>query len=193
MLIHNHQIKLFMNKILLAACLLSGLAAVAQTEKGSTMVGGSLVLQTGKDVSNFTLNPSVGVFAANNFALGAELNLSFSKAGETKINSVGIGPFSRYYFGKTETKPFAITSFNWLNNTTKSGGNEVSTNGFNFLLGMGFAAFVNETVAVEGISGYNYSKYKDVDGSSGFTLRFGFQIYFSRHSGQALKKNVLGQ
>jgi hypothetical protein len=166
---------------------------MAQTEKGSTMVGGSLVLQTGKNASNFTLNPSVGVFAANNFALGADLNLSFSKAGESKVNTVGIGPFARYYFGKTETKPFAVTSFNWVNTKNEAGGVEIKSNGYSFLLGMGFAAFINETVAVEGISGYNYSKFKDVDGSSGFTLRFGFQIYFSKHNASDLKKNVLGQ
>jgi hypothetical protein len=58
---------------------------------------------------------------------------------------------------------------------------------------MGFAAFINETVAVEGISGYRYSKFSDVDGVSGFALRFGFQIYLNNNSMKDLKKNVIGQ
>jgi hypothetical protein len=182
-----------MRKILLSLAILLSVAALAQTEKGSVLAGGGLALKTGENSSQFSFTPTVGIFAANNFVLGGTLKIDNSKRGEVKTSVVGGGPFARYYFGKTSTKPFVVTEFNFVSSTSKAPNTEdIKTNGTDFLFGMGFAAFVNETVAVEGISGYSYSKYKDADGSGGFTLRFGFGLYFNRSSAKDLKTNVIG-
>jgi hypothetical protein len=162
-------------------------------EKGTVMVGGSLGFNTGDGTSQFDFNPNVGFFVANNFALGGFAAYSSKNLGATKVNEFGIGPFARYYFGVTQTKPFLVTEFDYISSTTKVGEIKTSASGFGFLVGMGFAAFINETVAIEGITGYNYSKFKDSDGSSGFAMRFGFQIYLNNNSMQSLKTNVIGQ
>lgn len=170
----------------------------AQTEKGSTLVGGAFSLQTTKNNSSFSLTPNVGYFPIASFAVGAGLNLDFSKQGDLKNNQVGIGPYVRYYFGKTSTKPFLVSEGSFLSSTYESRdvtGTKVktTTNGVGFMFGLGFAAFVNDIVAVEGLTGYNYSDFKGSNGSSGFTMRLGFQLYFNRKSITDLKTNVLGQ
>jgi hypothetical protein len=165
----------------------------AQIEKGTVMTGGNFSLQTGEGASEFVLTPNVGFFVGKNFALGGFVNFSDRKIGNTKVTEFGIGPFARYYFGTTNTKPFVVTEFDYLTSTTKNGDLKNTENGFGFLLGMGFAAFINETVAVEGISGYRYSNFQNVDGVSGFALRFGFQIYLNNNSMRDLKRNVIGE
>jgi hypothetical protein len=182
-----------MKKIVSLVAVLISLHAIGQTEKGAFLVGGGLNLKTGKNTSQFALTPNFGYFFADNFVAGANLNTSFAKSGSVKANEFGLGPFARYYFGKTTTKPFAVTEFNFLNSKTTSGNTEFKNNGWGFLFGLGFAAFINQTVAVEGISGYNYSKFKDADGSGGFSLRFGFQIYLNNKNVTELKSNVLGK
>ncbi len=167
--------------------------SVAQIEKGTVMVGGSLGFKTGEGVSEFAFDPNIGGFVANNFALGGHVNFSSRELGATKVTDFGIGPFARYYFGVTATKPFLITEFDYLSSTRKTGEVKSSASGFGFLFGMGFAAFINDAVAVEGITGYNYAKYSDVDGSGGFAMRFGFQIYLNNRSMRDLKTNVIGK
>ncbi len=182
-----------MRKLLILTGVFFSLVAQAQTEKGTVMLGGSLGLKTGKDASEFLLNPNIGVFAANNFALGGFVNFSTAKTGELSSTNFGIGPFARYYIGNASTKPFVVTEFDYLSTTVKSGDQKLQSDGFGFLFGLGFAAFVNEVVAVEGVTGYNYNKFEGADGSSGFAMRFGFQIYFNRRSMNSLKTNVLGE
>jgi hypothetical protein len=165
----------------------------AQIEKGTVMVGGSLGLKTGDGASEFSLDPNIGFFVGNNFAIGGHVNFSSRELGGTKLTEFGIGPFARYYFGVTSTKPFLVTELDYLTSSTKVGEQKTTASGFGFLFGMGFAAFINETVAVEGITGYNYSKYKDNDGTGGFAMRFGFQIYLNNKSMRDLKTNVIGQ
>jgi hypothetical protein len=48
-------------------------------------------------------------------------------------------------------------------------------------------------VAIEGLTGYNYSDFSDASSASGFTMRFGFQLYFNRKNYDALKTNVIGE
>ena len=188
-----------MKTIAISLLLLTGSTAFSQTEKGSTMVGGALNLQTTKHNSSFAVTPNIGFFAANNFAVGGTLNLNFSKQGDVKNTQFGVGPFLRYYLGKTQTKPFIMTEGNFLSSNYESTDpvtnvkTKTKANGVGFLVGLGFAAFVNEVVAVEGLTGYNYSDFKGSTGSGGFTMRLGFQLYFNKKSYHDLKTNVLGQ
>lgn len=188
-----------MRKFTAFVLLLVSTHAISQTEKGSTLVGGALSLQTTKNNSNFSVTPNIGFFAANNFAMGGALNLNFSKIGDVKNNQFGVGPYLRYYFGKTQTKPFLLTEGSFLSakyetfDPLTNVKTKTSSNGVGFLVGLGFAAFVNDVVAVEGLTGYNYSDFKGSTGSGGFTMRLGFQLYFNHKSLNDLKTNVLGQ
>jgi hypothetical protein len=188
-----------MKRIPLFIFLVISTHAISQTEKGATLVGGAISLQTTKNNSNFTVTPNIGFFAANNFAIGGSMNLVFSKLGDVKSNQLGVGPYLRYYIGKTQTKPFIITEGNYLSTKFESVDpvsnlkTETTSTGVGFLFGLGFAAFVNDVVAVEGLTGYNYSDFKGISGSGGFTMRLGFQLYFNKKSYSDLKTNVLGQ
>ena len=177
----------------MTAFALISLGVVAQIPKGTTMVGGTLGFITGKENSQFNLDPNVGFFVANNFALGGFLSYSQRNLGDTRITDFGFGPFARYYFGTTSTKPFFVTEFDFLTAKTRTGEVRTSTNGYGFLIGLGFAAFINDVVAIEGITGYNYSNYKNSEGSGGFAMRFGFQIYLNKNSINDLKTNVTGK
>lgn len=184
-----------MKNILLAGMIFAATYTHAQTEKESVLVGGGFALQTGSGNSQFSLNPTVGVFLANNFVLGGTLAFNTQKLGNVKTTEFGIGPFARYYFGSTSTKPFVVTEFDFLSSKTKQTTTpiEIKNNGTRFLIGLGFAAFVNETVSVEGVSGYSFNKFKNVDGSGGFNLRLGFGIYFNRRTAVDLKTKVMGK
>ena len=177
----------------MAFLLMSSASAFSQTEKGAVLVGGALSFQTTSNNSSFVLNPNIGFFPFNNFALGVTTNFNYAKQGNIKSNQIGVGPFLRYYVGKTQTKPFITTEVGYLHNKIETSLGESSTNGFGFLIGLGFAAFINETVAIEGLTGYNYSDFSDASSASGFTMRFGFQLYFNRKNYDALKTNVIGQ
>jgi hypothetical protein len=179
--------------IMLPLSLLSAVTFGQAIGKGTVMVGGSLGFNTGEGTSQFNMNPNIGFFVGDNFALGGFVSYSSRNFGNTKVNDFGVGPFARYYFGVTQTKPFLVTEFEYLSTTTRVDEIKTTASGFGFLFGMGFSAFINETVAIEGITGYNYNDFKDADGSGGFAMRFGFQIYLGRNSMQSLKTNVVGQ
>jgi len=181
-----------MKKLFYSIFMLLSLQSMAQTDKGDVLIGGSLGFQTGEGSNSFNFDPNVGFFVGDNFALGGALGFSSSKLGELNTTTFGIGPFARYYFGTTSTKPFVVTEVDFLSTSFKTNGIKTNSSGFGWLLGLGFAAFINETIAVEGVSGYNYSKFKNTDGSGGFALRLGFQVYLNKKSVSALKTNVLG-
>lgn len=166
--------------------------AMAQTDKGAIMAGGHLSLNTNKGGSSFVLSPQLGFFVADNFAVGGDLTMDFSKAGTVKTSEVGVGPFARYYFGKKQTKPFLVTSANYVTLTTKSNTLDINSTGWSFLFGAGFAAFLNRNIAVEGITGYRYANYSNTEGSGGFSLSLGFQLYFGRDLVKDIKKTVTG-
>ena len=176
--------------ILLVSTVMQGFS---QTDKGSIMVGGQLGLKTNKNSSSFKLNPNFGVFVADNVALGGNINFDFSKEGTISANEFGIGPFVRYYIGKKETKPFLVFSGDYLTSTVKTNNQQISSSGYGFLFGLGFAAFLNRNVAIEGIAGYNYADYTNAKGSGGFSLSLGFQLYFNRDVVKDIKRTVTGE
>ncbi|HSF44952.1 MAG TPA: outer membrane beta-barrel protein [Chitinophagaceae bacterium] len=181
-----------MKKILFLFLVCGTLGTYAQTEKGNLMVGGQLNLNTNEDGSEFRFNPQLGYFFANNFAAGGQFSFDFSKAGNVRVNEFGIGPFARYYFGKGQTKPFLVSAADYLSVSTKINNIEVNSNGWSFLVGGGFAAFINRTVAIEGIIGYRYADYSNSSGTGGLNLSLGFQLYFGKDLPGDIKKTVTG-
>ena len=173
----------------LLAFTMIGLAASAQTEKDNFLVGGNFLLNTPKNNTNIAFTPTVGYFLINNFALGANVNLSYSKS-TAKTTSFGVGPFARYYLGTLNIRPFGEADFNFTTTNTKVGSVKTSDNGTNFFLGAGLAAFINRNVAVEGLAGYSHSNYSHSAGSGGFNLRIGFQVYLSKEQVASVKSGM---
>lgn len=166
-----------------------GLAASAQTEKGNYLVGGNFLLNTPKNNTTIAFTPSAGYFVIPNFAIGANVNLSYTKT-SVKTTQFGIGPFARYYLGTLNIRPFGEADFNFTTAKTKVGSTKGSANGTNFFLGAGLAAFINRNVAIEGLAGYSHSNYSHSDGSGGFNLRIGFQVYLSKAQVNSVKSSM---
>jgi hypothetical protein len=52
----------------------------------------------------------------------------------------------------------------------------------NYFLGGGAAIFLNEQVSLDGLIGYDHSKYKDSDGDGGLAVSIGFQVYLHKRT-----------
>jgi len=181
-----------MRKLIYLALLLVTAEGYAQTEKGTLLTGGQLLLNTNKNGSNFTFNPQLGYFVANNFALGGELGFESSKQGTLRSTRIGIGPFARYYFLKGQAKPFLVGSAGYLHQSARSGDSKVNSSGWQMLAGAGLAAFINRNVAVETIAGYRYADFSNAEGAGGFSLSLGFQLFFNRDVVSDVKRTVTG-
>jgi Outer membrane protein beta-barrel domain len=166
-----------MKKIYLSlSMLLIAYVTTAQTEQGNWLVGGNFTVNTGDNNTTIGLNPTVGYFVVNNLAVGGTLSLGYSKFGDNRSTTFGIGPLARYYFGKTNIKPFINGELSFTSYKLKFPAGSNTENGTSYFLGPGVALFLNENVALEGIAGYSHTKIGD-DGDGGFLFRVGFQVY----------------
>jgi hypothetical protein len=181
-----------MKKIILLLCLAASTkASFSQTDKGDFLVGGNLGFRTNSSSSNFNLTPNVGYFFARHFAAGANLTVNFEKEGNVKTTDLGIGPFMRYYIGESTFRPFLHASIGYLNSTYKYNDLKSTNNGFYTTLGLGYAAFISQSVAFEGLAAYNYTDVSHAGSSNGFSLNFGFQVYINRDRMSTLRKGRL--
>ena len=160
----------------------------AQTEKQNWIVGGRIDLNTGANSTHIGFSPSAGIFVIDNFAIGGNFLINYNKAGDVKATDFGVGPFLRYYFLKGMVKPLIHVSVNYLSSKYKSPAFSTTNTGTNILAAGGIAAFLNENVAIEILAGYSHTKYKDFDGSGGFNLGIGFQVYLSKRQIENISK-----
>jgi hypothetical protein len=176
-------------KYSLLACgiLFLSLAVQAQTEKGDWMVGGGFNLNTSKNNTVISLSPSAAAFVVNNLALGGNLKLAYTKEGLIKTTSFGIGPWVRYYFTKADVRPIVQGNFNFLSSKTKVNNTSSTNNGTNFFLGGGAAIFLSSHVSLDALLGYDHTKYNGLDGSGGFAMNIGFQVYLHRRQVERLR------
>jgi len=172
-----------MKKILLTLTLSAALIVThAQTEKGDWMVGGGFRLNTSDNNTEITLNPNAGLFIINNLALGGNFAFSYNKVEDDKITAFGIGPFVRYYFTNANVRPILHGHLNFISAKRKLAGIGSNTNtGLNYFLGGGAAIFLNDQVSIDGLLGYDHTKFKDFNGSGGFAMTIGFQVYLLKH------------
>jgi hypothetical protein len=157
-----------------------------QTEKGSFLLGGNasadFTLSGSSNNYELGIYPNIGYFVANNIAIGAKLPILFSKDGTLRTNSVGFGPFARFYFANKGKSAFFVpiafgfgkTRYKWDN------GEEYSFSAFSTELGISYAYFLNKSIGLETGLYYHYLKNEDHDPVTGLALRLGFQIYFAK-------------
>ncbi|MEL6560792.1 MAG: outer membrane beta-barrel protein [Bacteroidota bacterium] len=179
----------------------------AQTEKGNMLLGGSVNFSytdndfdTGSstnDISTNTslnINPSFGYFIADNFVVGANIGLSFfsseSDSGNltTSSNGVTFGPFARYY---TDSGLFGTVGFGFGSSNFEQesdfGDADFTSSTFSWNIGVGYAIFLNESIAIEPLISYNRSvsdPNTDVGDErnilSSINVGAGFNIYFNK-------------
>jgi len=178
----------------------------AQTQQGSFLAGGSISMAFEKEKSKFdgtttdgdshtdiSFAPIGGIFFADGMVAGAGITVSSSVResddGSIKSTTTGFGimPFFRYYHesGLFGHASFAVGSGK---STFESGGTETETKFglFEWELGPGYALFLNENVAVEGLLVYNSEtqSIKDVTGdpkniTTGILISIGFTVFIN--------------
>ncbi|HEY0679715.1 MAG TPA: outer membrane beta-barrel protein [Chitinophagaceae bacterium] len=160
----------------------------AQTEQGNWLVGGNFNLSTVSNNTSIGLNPTAGYFVMNNLAVGGTVTLMYDKLGENSSTTFGLGPMVRYYFGKSNIRPFVDGEMSFISEKFKYPGGTNTENGVGYFLGMGLALFLNENVALETLAGYTHTNISEGSKDGGFAMRIGFQVYLnSRRSVENLR------
>lgn len=155
-----------MRKAIFALLVMVAIATTAHAQlidKGTIMAGGSLEFTSENDDNIFILNPMVGYSFVDQTMLG--LSLSYSSI--SKLNAFSIGPFARYYlnFGL-----FAHAGLNFEHLEQAENKNDLD-----FIIGLGYAAFLNDNVALEPLFTVHL-----LDGNAYTRLGISLQIYFNR-------------
>ena len=180
------------NTLSIAVILVASLTGLkAQTEKGDWLVGGQLQLNTAKNSSTIEFSPDFGFFVIDNLAIGGRLSTNYSKLGDVKVTSLGVGPFARYYFTNEKVRPFFTGDMEFLNRKVSSPGSSTTENAFAYLLGGGAAIFINENVALEAVLGYKNTKVKNQDGNGGLNIRIGFQVYLNGKQVRDVRSRIM--
>src|SRR5574338_410100 len=163
----------------IAMILLTGIAGLskAQTSKGDWMVGGTVGLNTNNNNTQIAFTPTAGAFVINNLAVGGEFLLDYTKTGNNKVTNFGFGPFVRYYFTNADVRPIVQGDLGYISQHIKSGLGSSTNNGSHYFLGGGAAIFISNQVSLDILMGYDHYKYSDFDGTGGFKLGVGFQVY----------------
>lgn len=187
--------------ILVTAVLIFHLAS-AQTEQGNFLLGGGFGASFGtqkverptsdpnkteiteRRSTSITFTPRVGFFITDGIAIGldADINNTVSKDKKDNVKSTSsyftVGPFARYYFPVNlfiEGGAGFGKGKNW--------GGYAESNVFTYSLGAGFAAFLNDHVALEPMvsySGLNFTRSDNKDfktRNGGLQVGLGLQIY----------------
>lgn len=157
-----------MKKLLLAAFFFAAMSfsANAQTEKGTKLLGGSAGFTSQDGSTIWSINPSYGSFIKDNLAIGAEAML----AGYDGESVWMLGAYAKPYFGGSDNGKFFGKAMLGL------GDAESMETELSWSAGLGYAAFLNKSIALE--IGANYNKTGDFKGM--FGLGVGFQIHFKK-------------
>ena len=180
-------------KLFFIAAFLLTISANSQITKGNWMVGGSgnfesnniettikssntISTQTGKGL---LLQPNIGYFLANKFAIGLSPSFSIGSTNENKtITSYAVGGFARYYLLKPEKLINIVTQIEYSYSPPQRN-SSVENLGFK----AGPALFFNESVALELTLNYKIINF-DSDYSSSkwktFNVGIGFQIHLKK-------------
>lgn len=177
-----------MKKMIVSTCtLFFSVLAFSQTEKGDWLIGGGFNLNTSDNNTVISLYPSAAAFVVNNLALGGNVKLSYTKEGFIKTTTFGVGPWLRYYFTEANVRPILQGNLNFVSSKTKVNNTSSTNNGTNFFLGGGAAVFLSSHVSLDALMGYDRTKYNGLDGTGGFALNIGFQVYLHRKQVERLR------
>lgn len=182
---------------LLAAALLAGSAAQAQTTQGTRVLGlsgGNFNFQKdGKD-SGFSgmLTPTVGVFVADNLAVGASLPFGYSRYKSSDLFrrrelSLGLLPWLRYYIpSESRHRIFGELSagggFNSYRDKGPASQKYSDSDGFfQASAGLGYSYFITPAVGLEGLLAYTRTGGTEREfGRGALGLNLGFRIYLPK-------------
>lgn len=174
----------------------------AQTEQGKFFIGASSNInfssmktefksdlgdQEGSRITEFEFAPQIGFFAGDGLLVGLEIpyHVRKNKDADYKMNQIEVGPFARYYFGKSNSKPYLHGGVG-LGAAIESGeSDEVDYKLYSYEIGGGIALFINKNVAVDLGLGYSSSSMKPKNNNdtnaklvtSGLAFKVGFSLF----------------
>jgi tetrahydromethanopterin S-methyltransferase subunit D len=173
--------------LFIAGFFMLSIPAFSQIQQGNILVGGNLAgfdlgLKKGS-AFNMSINPKLGFFIKDNFAVGPDVNLGLTAvSGETSFN-YGIGALARYYFpDKDNITPlrhsrFFVEGTAGFQGFNVSGGGS-STNGLGLGIGPGLAYFLTPNIGLETLLKYGaLVGFGNETTQSFLNLSVGFQIY----------------
>lgn len=176
-----------------------------QTQRGTLLVGassdmrflshnekhryfsGNRIITDESDNSDFELKTNLGFFFIDNLVIGISPDYYTTDDDNSTFSRFKFGPFTRYYFGYTNVRPF-IGGQLGLSTSKDRGKNTSYTTTFNgSYIGIngGIAFFVTKNIALEGLVDYTGS-YEGIHDNSTtneyrdryLTLYFGFSLHF---------------
>lgn len=177
----------------------------AQITKGNWMVGGDASFSTSDTYSNIgdetkiveravNISPNIGYFAIDKLATGIRLdyrgvfnpNYGF---GDISTNSIGLGPFVRYYFLKPEKRVNIFLEMSYGFGKTFYNGSIISadyvTKNTTFTIMGGPVIYFNSSVSMELSVQYSSTRkifeVQDLTNNV-FQIGLGFQIYLEKNN-----------
>ena len=161
----------------------------AQTEKGAKMLGGHASARF-NDGFGVNLNPNLGYFVTDDFAVGSGISLGYSNWGENRYRSVseGLHPFVRYYFGQpANTRVFAHARGGMIWYQAKGGFPDDPNKKHNYTQsflagGLGLVHFITEQVGLEALLMYGTGQIASGLRNGSFSINFGIQVHLPRSS-----------
>jgi hypothetical protein len=120
--------------------------------RGDMFVEGSLRISTGANIDFYALNPKVGYFLNDKFAIGGQVSWSSyeEEPTNTTMDVLGIGAFARYYFielaGK-KLKAFGEAGLGFGRNKSRIGGFEDNSNSITADINVGLNFFFTDNLA----------------------------------------------
>jgi len=176
--------------------------SMSQITKGNWLIGGNASASFQKsrgqstivaDVNTLDIQSNVGYFVMDKLAVGVIVNsqLNYTKYPQSDgsinkdwRNSMGVGPFVRYYFLNTESRVniFSAANFQYTFNWDKASFTSAhSYNASFYEISGGAVIFLNTSVGAEVSVGYNKRSYSDFDSKlENIVLRIGFQIHLEK-------------
>lgn len=167
--------------LFMATCFLLGyFTSYAQTEKGTTFIGGNVAYSSQKTTGSYydnsmqllSIQPSIGWFLSSNLALGVSPMLSYTKQNDNQVNIIsynstntllGGGVFLRYYFMFNQSvglyPEFAADYLAGVNSNNHS-------NSFETMIRPNLVFFPIKKLGLNlGFSGIAYTHHKQTDGA----------------------------
>ncbi|MCZ2299419.1 MAG: porin family protein [Chitinophagales bacterium] len=178
--------------ICIILCIYS-LTASGQITKGNWMVGGNInfASTTYKSTNfsentayDFQINPNIGYFFTNKFAMGLKVGIRLLGAKGTgttysTYNNFNFGPFLRYYFLPTDNIINVLMegAYQYGMEGNKNQNTAKNTLAFN----TGVVVFFNSVVGVEFLVGYSTYKFSDISGNNvTIQLGLGLQVHLQK-------------
>lgn len=173
-----------------------GFSATSSQISQSSAVGGGEKTPRSVQVN---LNPNIGYFLLDDFALGIGMDYTYSFQRDADNNrrtdsDFLFGPFMRYYLPVQESMAFfGVLDFGFGNSSNENlllAGNEsVSSNIFAVGMGPGFTILSSNSIGIEAIFKYNFARSKfdtelagiktsTTTNTNQFDISLGVQLYF---------------